>query len=452
MKKMDSQLKQTLEEIGKQAFPDDQDAWAKLQQRMGREGTPNIMTNTKEQQRLKRLKLVFGLGSAVVIAAIILISLPGNQALAKTLRSLFLPDSSDSEMLTETASIHLIHTVEEGDTLSVIAQGYGVTEDEIIAANPGIDPNFLWVGQQLLIPAIENCSDTWETILYTVEEGDILFVIANRFGVTEEEIMAANPGFDPNLLVVGKQLVIPDVIQCASDEETMDIGEWVAETEFGNLRLSVKSSVPGRTRIARIIYDISDWTCGETTFDNYWIGVDANFYLDSENKLEAKTPSVYELVSMLLQGTYDPENKTFAGTWEAYIIGTTTTCSGEWEAIPENLSNRMPRGTWVAKTEFGEISFIVKSSNPGRTRFSQIQYAFTEQTCGFQGKGHIVDGSGWGLDPNNKLKVTTTLPKSFWTISLDGTYDPLTQTFTGIWEESFGEDHCSGDWEAFLQE
>ena len=50
MKKMDTQLKQTLEEIGKQAFPDDQDAWAKIQQRMERKGTPNIMTNRKEQQ------------------------------------------------------------------------------------------------------------------------------------------------------------------------------------------------------------------------------------------------------------------------------------------------------------------------------------------------------------------------------------------------------------------
>ena len=45
-----------------------------------------------------------------------------------------------------------------GDTLSIIAkayrdQGIKVTTDQILKANPGLDPKSLKVGQKILIPA-----------------------------------------------------------------------------------------------------------------------------------------------------------------------------------------------------------------------------------------------------------------------------------------------------------
>jgi LysM repeat protein len=45
--------------------------------------------------------------------------------------------------------------------------------------------------------------------LYTIILGDTLIGIASYFGVTTEELIVANPGVDPNFLSVGKQLVIP---------------------------------------------------------------------------------------------------------------------------------------------------------------------------------------------------------------------------------------------------
>jgi LysM repeat protein len=49
-------------------------------------------------------------------------------------------------------------TIAAGDTLSVIAaayrdQGIKVTSDQILKANPGLDPKNLKVGQKIFIPA-----------------------------------------------------------------------------------------------------------------------------------------------------------------------------------------------------------------------------------------------------------------------------------------------------------
>jgi LysM repeat protein len=45
-----------------------------------------------------------------------------------------------------------VHQVEADDTLLGIAIRYGLTLDQLLAANPGIDPRFLSIGQELRIP------------------------------------------------------------------------------------------------------------------------------------------------------------------------------------------------------------------------------------------------------------------------------------------------------------
>ena len=45
------------------------------------------------------------------------------------------------------------YTVRANDTFLGIARAYGLTREELLAANPGLNPDFLSIGQQLLIPA-----------------------------------------------------------------------------------------------------------------------------------------------------------------------------------------------------------------------------------------------------------------------------------------------------------
>ncbi len=42
-----------------------------------------------------------------------------------------------------------------------------------------------------------------------VQDGDIPVKIAEKFGITVEELLAANPGIDPTNLHIGDVLIIP---------------------------------------------------------------------------------------------------------------------------------------------------------------------------------------------------------------------------------------------------
>jgi nucleoid-associated protein YgaU len=98
------------------------------------------------------------------------------------------------------------YTVQSGDTLANIAQrvyGNGNQWALIQNANPGIDPNNLQVGQQLLIQFGQQ---------YIVRSGDTLVKIAEKIygnGNQWAVIQNANAAIDPNNLQMGQQLQIP---------------------------------------------------------------------------------------------------------------------------------------------------------------------------------------------------------------------------------------------------
>ncbi len=61
--------------------------------------------------------------------------------------------------------ITLIHTITAGQTLSQIARDYRTSLSAIISANPGINPNVLYIGQQIVIPGFPNPN----TLPYRIE-------------------------------------------------------------------------------------------------------------------------------------------------------------------------------------------------------------------------------------------------------------------------------------------
>ncbi len=109
-----------------------------------------------------------------------------------------------------------IYTIEPGDTMFRIANRYGVNLIALNNANPQIsNPNVIFAGQRICVPKIitpqpppqNSCLDGR---VYLVQRGDTMYNIARRFGISVQEIIAANPQVpDPNLLNIGQEICVP---------------------------------------------------------------------------------------------------------------------------------------------------------------------------------------------------------------------------------------------------
>ena len=115
-------------------------------------------------------------------------------------------------------------TVEKGDSLSKIAKRYGTTVDALVRINGLCDANQIFVGQVVLLEDPEAdadaaAEDRVETAIVTVQPGDSLSKIAKRHDTTVEELMALNDIDDPNLLFVGQELLVDEVVSAVEEPE-----------------------------------------------------------------------------------------------------------------------------------------------------------------------------------------------------------------------------------------
>lgn len=102
------------------------------------------------------------------------------------------------------------YQVQQGDTLNAIAQFYNVSLEELIAANPGIDPDYIMVGQIICIPlATPPVQCPPSTTTYIVEAGDTFYRLARRFNISVQRLAEANPNVNPYGLLISQKLCIP---------------------------------------------------------------------------------------------------------------------------------------------------------------------------------------------------------------------------------------------------
>jgi peptidoglycan endopeptidase LytF len=101
------------------------------------------------------------------------------------------------------------YLVASGDTLFSIAAKHNTTVDAIISANPCVDPMNLRVSQLLCIPGPAPTQCPPGSTQYAIRPGDTLFSLAIQFNTTVQAILAINPGLDPNNLRVGQVICIP---------------------------------------------------------------------------------------------------------------------------------------------------------------------------------------------------------------------------------------------------
>lgn len=118
-------------------------------------------------------------------------------------QQLFIPTSEKEEGTTQLKNTY---KVQKGDSLYQIAKKYNTTLDELKKIN-NLNSNTLSIGQILNLPT-KNIEENKNIILYTVQKGDNLYQIGNKYNVSVNEIKELN-NLTNNLLSIGQILKIP---------------------------------------------------------------------------------------------------------------------------------------------------------------------------------------------------------------------------------------------------
>lgn len=122
------------------------------------------------------------------------------------------PRSTAPEIRTETetasrpAATVSTHTVQRGETLFSIANRYGLTINELRDLN-GISGNSIRSGQKLRVKSGGASAPVQQVQYHTVRAGETLFSISNRYGVSVADLKQWN-NMKSNSLMAGKKIIV----------------------------------------------------------------------------------------------------------------------------------------------------------------------------------------------------------------------------------------------------
>lgn len=106
-----------------------------------------------------------------------------------------------------------IHTVNKGQTLYSISRMYQTTVKEIIDLNPEC-VNKLSIGQKIKIRQNKKLTQQQDSInngerYHTIQPGETLYRLGQKYGITPQEICEANPGLSISNFRSGEVILIP---------------------------------------------------------------------------------------------------------------------------------------------------------------------------------------------------------------------------------------------------
>ena len=127
-----------------------------------------------------------------------------------------------------------IYIVQSGDSLYSIAARFSLTIDELLAANEGIDPNALAIGQQLIIPGLEGITGILDTQF--INFGDSFRGLMRQTQVSESLFRKLNHLVSPSEFYVGANMIVPIQDQAQYNKRISPV------TGESMLELAVKNS------------------------------------------------------------------------------------------------------------------------------------------------------------------------------------------------------------------
>ncbi len=137
------------------------------------------------------------------------------------------------------------YTVQAGDTLGLIADQFGVTVDDLVAANQLPDANILEIGQVLIIPKAGSAAAPSEWTRIVAYPRQTLASLAAHYGLEVNQLAAYNKLRESTRLFPGQPIRIPT-------ERVQAAGE-----AFGALRLMPVTTLidQGRTGVVQLQID-----------------------------------------------------------------------------------------------------------------------------------------------------------------------------------------------------
>ena len=103
------------------------------------------------------------------------------------------------------------YTVKAGETLSEIADRYGTSVDRLVRLNGLRDANDLWAGSRIQVPgasARPRVAVNKNAKTHQVQPGESLSSIADRYGVSMQRLIAINGISNPNQVMAGSTLTL----------------------------------------------------------------------------------------------------------------------------------------------------------------------------------------------------------------------------------------------------
>ncbi|HLQ40098.1 MAG TPA: LysM peptidoglycan-binding domain-containing protein [Tetragenococcus sp.] len=129
------------------------------------------------------------------------------------------------------------YTVKSGDSVWLIANKYGISMDQLRSWN-NIKNNFIYPGQKLKVSAAKKTSSssankkpttasakkttakkTTKTASYTVKSGDSVWLIANKYGISMDQLRSWN-NIKNNLIYPGQKLKVKQTSQASQSSST----------------------------------------------------------------------------------------------------------------------------------------------------------------------------------------------------------------------------------------
>lgn len=150
---------------------------------------------------------------------------PGSDERIKVGQALKIPQTNADNKV-------IFHTIQAGETLYKLSVKHGVSVERICRANPGLNVKNFRIGQVIAIPPKGKASSEVNTQapvttpevqtppkseplkpkcreMHKIERKETVYSISRMYGITEEELIAANPEIKDKKLKRGKFLCIP---------------------------------------------------------------------------------------------------------------------------------------------------------------------------------------------------------------------------------------------------